>query len=78
MSQCKARVVKAMAVDPEGVATLLPRYLAPTPLPPPLAQAAVQVRKELCCGSAANNRCVAGTQQQAYVARITICETSKS
>jgi len=47
LSQCKARVVKAMAVDPEGVATLLPRYLAPTPLPPALAQAAEQVG-QLC------------------------------
>lgn len=41
---CKARLIKAMAVDPEGVATLLPRYLAPTPLPPALAAAAEQVR----------------------------------
>ena len=40
---CKARVVKAIAVDPEGVATLLPRYLTATPLPPALAAAAEQV-----------------------------------
>jgi hypothetical protein len=40
---CKARAVKAIAVDPEGVATLLPRYLAATPLPPALAAAAEQV-----------------------------------
>jgi hypothetical protein len=41
---CKTRLIKALAVDPEGVATLLPRYLAATPLPPALAAAAEQVR----------------------------------
>ncbi len=34
MPHCRSRLIKAMAVDPEGVGTLLTRYVAPTQLPP--------------------------------------------
>lgn len=43
LPQCRGRAIKALAVDPEGVSTLLPRYLAPAPLPPALAARAAQV-----------------------------------
>ncbi|KAF6253850.1 hypothetical protein COO60DRAFT_1463007 [Scenedesmus sp. NREL 46B-D3] len=42
LPQCRGRVIKALAVDPEGVSTLLTRYLAPAPLPPALAARAAQ------------------------------------
>lgn len=43
---CGARVVRALAVDPDGMATLLPRYVAPTPLPPHLAAAAAATTQQ--------------------------------
>ncbi|GFR45894.1 hypothetical protein Agub_g7350 [Astrephomene gubernaculifera] len=36
--ECRSRVLKVMAVDADGAALLLCRYVAPTPLPPALAQ----------------------------------------
>jgi hypothetical protein len=44
LPQCRSRVVRAIAVDAEGVGSLLTRYLHPTPLPPPLASLAALVR----------------------------------
>lgn len=44
LPQCRGRVVRALAVDPDGLGTLLPRYLAPTRLPPPFGAAAQEVR----------------------------------
>ncbi|GBF93799.1 hypothetical protein Rsub_06131 [Raphidocelis subcapitata] len=34
LPQCRGRVVRAMAVDPDGLGTLLPRFVAPMQLPP--------------------------------------------
>lgn len=45
LPQCKNRLVRATAVDPDGLGTLLPRYLAPTRLPPAFAEAARAVRR---------------------------------
>ncbi|GLI71606.1 hypothetical protein VaNZ11_016870 [Volvox africanus] len=39
--ECRSRILKVMAVDADGAAILLCRYIAATPLPPPLAQLAV-------------------------------------
>ncbi|KAG2484062.1 hypothetical protein HYH03_017082 [Edaphochlamys debaryana] len=36
--QCRSRVLKVMAVDADGAAVLLCRYVSPTPLPPSIAQ----------------------------------------
>jgi hypothetical protein len=46
LPQCRSRAVRAMAVDPDGLGTLLPRYVAPTRLPPPFADAA----RAVSCG----------------------------
>eukprot|EP00775_Hariotina_reticulata_P004277 gene4277-4531_t len=42
LPQCRGRIIKALAVDPDGVGTLVCRYLAPAALPPPLAAAAAE------------------------------------
>jgi hypothetical protein len=39
LPSCRSRVVKAMAVDPTGLGSLLTRYLAPTQLPPGFEEA---------------------------------------
>ncbi|EFJ49224.1 hypothetical protein VOLCADRAFT_90164 [Volvox carteri f. nagariensis] len=36
--ECRSRILKVMAVDADGAAVLVCRYIAPMPLPPPLAQ----------------------------------------
>ncbi|GLC45379.1 hypothetical protein PLESTM_001726300, partial [Pleodorina starrii] len=38
--ECRSRTLKVMAVDADGAALLICRYIAPVPLPPPLAQLA--------------------------------------
>ncbi|GLC45458.1 hypothetical protein PLESTM_001738000 [Pleodorina starrii] len=38
--ECRSRTLKVMAVDADGAALLICRYIAPIPLPPPLAQLA--------------------------------------
>ncbi|KAI8465651.1 MAG: hypothetical protein J3K34DRAFT_487137 [Monoraphidium minutum] len=40
LPQCRSRVVRAVAVDPDGLGALLPRYVAPTRLPPCFGDAA--------------------------------------
>jgi hypothetical protein len=38
--QCRTRVVRALAMEPDGTSLLVTRFVAPTPLPPPLHQLA--------------------------------------
>ncbi|GIL90780.1 hypothetical protein Vretifemale_18510, partial [Volvox reticuliferus] len=38
--ECRSRILKVMAVDADGAAILVCRYIAATPLPPPVAQLA--------------------------------------
>lgn len=47
LPQCRSRVVRALGTGPDGTALLLPRFLAPTPLPPCLQELAAQVRCDL-------------------------------
>jgi hypothetical protein len=46
LPQCRGRIVRAIAVDPDGLGTLLPRFLTATRLPPALAAKASSVRAQ--------------------------------
>lgn len=40
LAQCRTRMLRAFAVDPDGTSLLVTRYVCPLPLPPPLKAAA--------------------------------------
>lgn len=43
LPQCRTRVLRALALEPDGTSLLLTRFVAPTPLPPHLHQLATSI-----------------------------------